>query len=281
MKQTALLIRLLLVLFAVSRTATPALAETADEIIAKARAYRGGDAALSAVESVHFTGVLETQKVTPTGLVPQKANVEIFFQKPCKQRIVATSAETIETTGLDDYVAWQREQDRADPTRWQLSVLGPEMIKWLRATAWENLNFFKGIGQQGGTAKVIGPATVDGCASIKVAFAHDATIVFYRYFDPATGRLLFTETRDRAIKEEGEILVNGLRFPRKEIQTMKGLDATGKPIERTLVMTFDKISLNETFPESDFELPVLPPTRPSATVKPPDLQPAVAPAAVK
>jgi hypothetical protein len=62
---------------------------------------------------------------------------------------------------------------------------------------------------------------------------------------------------------------------------MKGLDATGKPIERTLVMTFDKISLNETFPESDFELPVLPPTRPSATVKPPDLQPAVAPAAVK
>jgi hypothetical protein len=46
-------------------------------------------------------------------------------------------------------------------------------------------------------------------------------------------------------------------------------------------MTFDKISLNETFPESDFELPVLPPTRPSATVKPPDLQPAVAPAAVK
>jgi hypothetical protein len=279
MKKSAASISFLLLFSAAACTATPVAAQRSDEIIAKARACLGDDAALSAVHSLHFLGVLETQKETPAGLVPQKASIEIVFQKPCQQCIVVTGAESIETTGLDEYAAWQREQSQADPARWNISVLGPEMIEWLRATTWENLFFFKGIEQQGGTAVVVGRATIDGHAAVKVAFAHGAGIVFYRYFDPATGKLLLSETKDRTIKEEGEIVVNGLRFPQKEVQTIKALDANGKPVERKIIVTFDKITLNEAFPESHFEMPMLPSTQPSSVVNVPGSQPAAAPAA--
>ena len=283
MKRPSASILLVLLLGSVAGAATPAVAQTADEIIAKARAYLGGDAALSLVHSVHFRGVLETQKMTATGLVPQKATVEIFFQKPYQQLIVATGAEAIESTGLDGYIAWQSEQDRTDPTRWNLSTLGPEMTKALRATTWENLYFYKGIGEQGGKVTVVGPAMIEGHAAIKVAFAHDADLVFTRYFDPASGQLLFTETKDRTIREEGEILVNGLRFPQKVIQTIKGLDANRQPVERTHIMTFDTITLNEVFPASYFEMPRLPhpaPAAKAASGKPP-ATPAAPPAAAK
>jgi hypothetical protein len=279
MKRSAKLIRLLLFSGAAIRLATPVVAGTADDIIAKARAYLGGDAALSAVHSVHFSGVIETQKATPTGPVTQKASVEIFYQKPHQQRSVVTGPETVETTGLDEYIAWRRVQNVADSTRWQQSVLDPDMIRWLRAMAWENLNFFKGIEQEGGTAEVVGDATIDGRAAVKVAIAHDAKIVFYHYFDSATGKLLTTEARNQTTKEEGEILVNGLRFPQKEIEVIKSLDAKGQPVERTLVITFDKITVNETFPESYFEVPSLPAAGRSSGEKSAARQSTVAPAA--
>jgi hypothetical protein len=278
MKRSLALVRVLLAFGAAARAAAPVAGGTADEIIAKARDYLGGDAALSAVHSLHFSGVIETRQMTPTGPVTQKDDIEIIFQKPYQQRVVVTRAQSIQCTALDDYVAWQREQDRTDPARFKQSVLGPDIIKWLRAMTWENLNFHKGIEKEGGTAEVVGAATVDGHAAVKVAFAHDPKIVFLYYFDPATGKLVLTETNDGIIREEGEILVNGLRFPQKEIQAMKGRDARGQPVERSFTVTFDKITLNETFPNSFFEPPVLPFQERLPAVKLPGLPSIVAPA---
>jgi len=158
-------------------------------------------------------------------------------------------------------------------------VLGPDTIKWLRAMAWENLNFYKGIEQEGGTAAVVGDATIDGRAAVKIAIAHDANIVFYHYFDSATGKLLMTDSKNQTTKEEGEIVANGVRFPQKETQVMKSVDAKGLPVERTLIITFDKITVNETFPESYFEVPSLPPAGRPSGAKSAGRPSAVAPAA--
>jgi hypothetical protein len=244
-----------------------AAAQTADQIIAKARAYLGGDAALSALTSVHFSGAIEPGKAAPGAAQPTKVGIDIIFQKPDQQRIVATGAASTETTALDGYTAWQRVQEAQNPDRWKLTVLGPELIKRLRANTWENLNFFKDIGKSGGTVDVVGPATVDGRPAVKLAFRHDASIVFFRYFDPETGRLVLTETQQGgSIREEGEIMVNGLRFPQKTVEVAKGVDAKGQPIERTTVVVFDKITVNETFPSSYFETPLLtPPNQPQAS----------------
>jgi hypothetical protein len=241
-------------------------AQTAEQVIAKARAYLGSEAALNAIQSVHFVGTMETQEFTADGPKPAKYAIEIIFQKPYEQRIIKTSATIIETTGLDDFEAWQRIQDVTNRSRWRLTLLATELVKKLRANTWENLNFFKGIEQRGGRVEVRGPATVDGVAAIKVAFIHEPGIVFNRYFDQATGKLVLTETdQGGRIKEEGEIVVNGVRFPARVTTVTKVSDAKGQIVDNPVVITFDKITLNETFPGSYFTVPALsPPEEPAA-----------------
>ncbi len=259
MKHSATLTGILLLLGIVGLgSAQPASAPTVSDMIARARAYLGGEAALAAVHSVHFSGTLETGDATPAGAKPEKLGVEIIFQKPYQQRIVVTGAGSVETTALDGSTAWEGKQESRDRNRWQLNVLRPDQVKQLQANTWENLNFYQGIEQRGGTVAALGSASVDGQPAAKLVFTHDAEIVYYHYFDPGSGKLLLTETaQGLSIREEGEIVAGGVRFPRKVIQTTKSLDSHGQPVEQKLILSFDKITLNETFPESDFDLPLV------------------------
>ena len=270
MIRSAPLIRLAVALAGLLAAGALVRAQTAEQIIAKARAYYGKEAALSAIRSVHFIGTMETRQFTADGPKPVSFAIEIIFQKPCQQRIVRTAPDAIQVTGLDEYEGWQRLQDIKNESRWQLTLLEPAIIKQLRANTWENLNFFKGIEQSGGSAQVLGPATIEGAATVKVAFIHEPGIVFYRYFDVTTGRLVLTETgQGDRIKEEGEIMVDGLRFPQKVTSVSKVTDANGQLVENPTVIAFSKITLNETFPGSYFAVPPLrpresPPSTPPA-----------------
>ncbi len=238
--------------------AAPSL--TAGQVIAKARSYVGSEAALDAVRSVHFVGTMETEEPSAEGPRKVKSPIEIIFQKPYRQRIIVTTASTIQITGLDDYDAWQRVQERTQTGRWRLALLQPDMIKKLRANTWENLNFYQGIEKRGGSVQVVGPATIDGVATVKVVFVHEPGISFTRYFDLATGRLVLTETdRGDRIREEGDVLVGGLRFPQKVTSVATATDAAGKPVETQTVITFEKVTINEDFPDSDFEVPMMSP----------------------
>jgi hypothetical protein len=258
MSTSAFPVRFVLAVMALAGIGAAAPAPTAAEMIARARAYLGNDAALAVVKSVHFVGTMETQEVAPEGPKKTKNGIDIIFQKPYRQRIVVTTADTVQMTALDDYDGWQRVQERGQGGRWRLVLLQPEMIKKLRANTWENLNFYQGIESRGGSVRVVGPATVDGVATVKVVFAHEPGITFTRYFDAATGRLALTETdRGDRIREEGELRVDGLRFPQKVTSLSKSTDATGRLVETQTVITFERITLNETFPESDFEVPMV------------------------
>ena len=128
-------------------------------------------------------------------------------------------------------------------------------VKNLRADTWYNLNFYRGIEQIGGTITDEGPATIDGVACEKVVFYHSPAIVYTRYFDLATGRLVFTQTRSGSrIRESGELVVNGIRFP-KAIVTSE-TTAKGRVVSSTY--TFDEIVLNRVFPPELFAVPLLP-----------------------
>ena len=109
-------------------------------------------------------------------------------------------------------------------------------------------------------------------------------ISFTRYFDAGTGRLILTETdRGDRIREEGEIVAGGVRFPQKVTSVSAGTDATGKPTGVRTVITFDRITVNETVPDSTFEVPAIPtseaPAAESPGVEPPALLPSASPAA--
>jgi outer membrane lipoprotein-sorting protein len=226
-----------------------------DQVIARARAEVGREADLAALKSLHYTGTLTTSAVDEKGeLTPIKVGIEIIFQAPYRQRIVATSDKKIEITALDDYEGWQREQDPADSSRWRMTLLAPEQIKRLRANTWENLSFFKGIEARRGHVEDLGMTEIDGKTCRKLSFQHDDGIVFTRYFDTATGRLVLTETENGiSIREEGEIMEGGLRFPRKIISSNKLKNGA----DRVVTITFDKITVNETFADSLFAVPAM------------------------
>lgn len=233
------------------------VAQAQTATINKARAFLGSEAALDAVKTVHYKGtVVSINPADPSK--ETKAAIDIVFQKPDQQRITITTDKTVDITGLNGYDGWQRVQEVLNPSKWTQQLAKPDQIKRLRANTWENVSFFRGIEKQGGRLEALGPVTIDGIACQKVAFVYAPNLVFIRYFDEATGKLVLTETETgNTIREEGEQTVNGIRFPRKIINKAK--TAAGK--ESVITINFDEIKLNETFPASTFNVPSFEPKK--------------------
>jgi hypothetical protein len=219
-------------------------APTADEIIAKARAYIGGDAALDAVKSVRFTGSIHMGD----GRV---GDIEIIVRKPMRQRMTITVENTREITALNGYDAWRRTEPIDNPVAWELTLLDAPQIRVLRANTWEDVGFYKGIESVGGRVEVQGETEIDGVKCVKAAFIHGPGIQFVRCFDAETGRLVLTETGDgETIRESGEIMAGGVRFP-------KELTTTSKQGKR--IIAFTRVQVNEDFPDELFDIPMLMP----------------------
>jgi hypothetical protein len=226
-----------------------------DSWIIKARAALGSESALNAVKSVHFTGVLETtervaQQADPTKFDerPLRLAIDIVFQKPYQQRISLRTDKVVETTALDDYDAWAKRSEIGKESQWQLTLLDTAQIKRLRANTWENLAFYRGLESRGGRVEFQGDAREDGKDCVKIVFVHSDAISFTRYFDKATGLLVKTVTENGAeIREEGEILAEGVRYPKKLINK--------SPTGLVTVITFDTVKVNEVIPGSEFAVP--------------------------
>src|SRR4051812_41183109 len=222
-------------------------------IIAKARAYLGTEVALDTVQSVHYAGKLvAVDAADPTK--KSEALVDIIFAKPDRHRITATSEKTVEITALNGYDGWQRLSDVKDPAKWRQTLATVDQIKRIRANTWENVSFFRGIESRGGRVEVLEPVTVDGVLCNKVAFIYAPNIIFYRHFNQDTGKLVMTETEGGSlIREEGEMIVDGIRFPKRIVTSNKNPELKAP----TVTITFDFIKLNESFPDSVFAVPLL------------------------
>jgi hypothetical protein len=86
--------------------------------------------------------------------------------------------------------------------------------------------------------------------------AYSPKIIYHRYFDQATGRLVYSDTEGGAkIREQGEIEAGGIRYPK----TIVIVDKTAAGKTSTKTYTFDKVTLNESFPTSFFAVPEIPP----------------------
>ncbi len=235
---------------ALAFVATVAVQAAEPAIIAKARARLAPDHVLDAVKSIHYVGTM----TAPDPRDPTKQaqyRIEIYLQKPAQQRIEISSDEMIEVSALDGYDAWRRVTDASDPTNWQQSQLGVDQIKQLRADVWQNLSFFRGIEKIGGTVEDQGPVTIDGVSCRKVAFIHSPTLIYYRYFNEATGELVYTGDENSNIREEGEMTSGGIRFAKTLRIAQKNDNGT-----EARTITFEKITVNETFPSELFAVPL-------------------------
>lgn len=228
--------------------------------IAKARAALGSERALNAVQSIHFKGTLRTTQQVPsegdataTREEPLVLGIEIVFQKPYQQQMTLRSDRVIETTTLDGYDAWVRRADATNESQWQLSLLDSQQVKRLRANTWENLFFYSGIESRGGQVQFGGEMSMDGRDCVKLTFSHSDNIVFTRFFDKSTGRLVKTETENGGeIREEGDIVVEGVRFPKTLINRSAG--------GTVATITFDSVTLNTRFSSDQFLVPTLLPS---------------------
>ena len=103
-----------LILSAVGLLPVVLWAESAEQIIAKARAYLGSESALQAIHTIHFTGTLEVDAHT-------RWPADIIFRKDYQQRITVNFEKYIETTALDHYDAWQMRVNPTGLTGWDAS----------------------------------------------------------------------------------------------------------------------------------------------------------------
>jgi hypothetical protein len=169
---------------------------------------------------------------------------------PCQQRYILRSDKIVETTALDDYDGWIRRSEIGKNDQWQLTLLDASQIKRLRANTWENLAFYRGIEKRGGTVEYQGEATVDGKACVVLAFLYAENISFTRYLEKATGLLIKTVTETGGeIREQGEIVENGVRYPKILINK--------SPNGQVTTITFDTVRVNEPVPASEFVVPAM------------------------
>jgi hypothetical protein len=171
---------------------------------------------------------------------------------------VVRTAKVTDITVLDGYDAWERLVVNADPSQFRMKWLSANDIKSLRANTWENLHFFRGL-EGGDTVEDQGPSTVDGVTCERVDFVHGPGIVFERFFDRDTGKLVLSVRSGESIRESGEIVVDGVRFPKTIVSTAK--TASGKDLATTV--TFDSVVLNEAIKGDAFAVPNPIPDKPA------------------
>jgi hypothetical protein len=223
---------------ALALTAAAALGEPA--VVSLARSYLGPDSTLDGITSVHFVGTLERVDSDHAADAPLRGALDVVFQKPLRQRLVVRTDKTTLTTVLDGYDAWDYLEDNADPSRFQLKWLSAGDTRTLRANTLENLFFFRGL-TGAGAVEDRGPVTVDGVACERVDFNHGPGVVYERYFDRDTGRLVLTVRGEESIRENGDFMVDGVRFARTIVSVTKMPGGR----DRVSTVTFTRITLNE------------------------------------
>ena len=217
-------------------------------IIAKVRAHLGSEDVLNAVTSVHMVGTV-TRDNPKDPAHPIISQVEMIVARPYKSRITFTTGQNVEVDAVNGYDGWHRHEE-ADPAKWKQSVANVQAIRQLRANVWQNLAFYRPYDSAGPEITDLGRVVLHGVACERVAFAHDPATVFYRYFDLSSGRLVATTTSSGSeIHEEGDLISSGIRFPHSLVTTFPG----ARPLVVTL--TFNQVTVNETFPDSIFSPP--------------------------
>ncbi len=219
----------------------PAVASV-EEVIAMARQRLGGEEVLNSVNSIHFKGkFMATNRGT-------EGQIEILFQKPFQQRLDVSEGDSILTTGLNGYEGWNRRISINNPGSWDLEILDAADVRRMRANTHDNLNFFTGLDKVRGKVLEKAVQKKDGRDAHVLVFQYDDKIFYKRYFDVQTGELISTvNDQGLEIKEVGQMVVDGVRFPQKVVSLIDG--------EIVNTVEFTEIILNEDLDSSYFDLP--------------------------
>lgn len=220
-------------------------AELAAKTVELAKEYLGGSKNLDSVESIHFKGVL----VYGNG---QSGTIDSVFKKPSYHQVVTTLGAVKETSTLNKSEAWRKVEDLQSPGAYQLSFYDVDEVRQLQATVVDTLSFLDTPPVRKGRIEYLGTGEVNGESAVVLYYIHSDRVWFRKYFDPETGRLMHM-VNDKGViySYEGEIVVDGIRFPEKVI--VRIITQFG---EQTMEVSYSSITLNEEFDLERFRVPV-------------------------
>lgn len=215
-----------------------------DTTIELARKYLGGSEKLDAIKSIHYKGTMMYSD-------GNAGVADIIFRKPSFQRFEATVGGYKETSGLDDTEAWHLLEQLGDEDARSLSLYGVEEILNMKASVWEYLNFYKRPVGRGKKVTYEGREYLGQTECVVLTYDHSDGIWFRRYFDVTSGRVMQTLSSKGALFiEEGEMFVDGIRFPKKLTTRFLNVKDAG-----SIEMVYSKIEINKVFDKSVFKLP--------------------------
>jgi len=224
-------------------------AESDEEIIQStielARSYVGPDEKLDAIESVHYKGSL----LYSSG---DLGTIEMVYQKPMRHRMVAVIGGRKEISVLDGSEGWTTFERVVDSVPLSMEIFDPIRILIMQASVREAFSFFRKPNIRNGEITYEGKETVKGRECVVLTYYHGDGIAYQRYIDAETGQVHKTlDSKGVEYLEEGELMVDGLRFPKKMVSTFS--TAIGS---QSMEFAYSSIALNKKLPESDFVMPL-------------------------
>jgi len=219
--------------------------EIIQETIKKARAYLGDSNKLNSITSIRYKGSL----LYSSG---DLGTIEMVYQKPMKQRMVAVIGDRKEVSVLNGSEGWTTYERVVDSVPLSMEIFDPIRILIMQASVREAFGFFKKPNVRNGDITYEGKETVKGRECVVLTYHHGDGIAYQRYIDAETGQVLRTlDSKGVEYIEEGEIIVDGIRFPKKMVSTFS--TAIGS---QTMEFAYTSIELNKDLPESDFVMPL-------------------------
>lgn len=240
--------RLPTILIAIALTATPAWAETVDEIIAKNVEARGGLKALESVKSVRVVGQLLVQGMS----LPYT----LEWKRPDKVRFAYKTHGNMENVqAFDGRKGWSLSPRNPEPKE-----LTDDAVARLVSRADTIEDDLVNYRDKGNAVKLVGRETVDGRDAYKLEITRAGGARLYAYLD-ATDHLLFR--KDRKAKIDGKVVnvtssigsyrnVGGVMFAHSIDSTLT--DEAGESLG-TQAFAAESITLNVDIPDSRFEAP--------------------------
>ena len=220
------------------------------DIVQRARATVGTEAALSGLVTLQMSGGIE-----PSESKLASATLLIIARKPCSQRLEVKMGDLVETTILDgDAGCIIRTNLNDDARRSQMRSMADKELQRVAFSTRQFFSFFGADFKSGERITYEGIEQRRGVRCHKLAYSYPAGISTTRYFAVNDDTLVSTVT-DVGVEsvEIGEQVVGGIKFPQKVeyYQDSKML--------HTIVLT--NVEVNKPLQSGIFTIPTGQPTK--------------------
>ena len=218
-----------------------AKAVTAEDVISRARKHVATEDKLNAINTLILRGHI----FDPEG--KQTDNIQLFFKKPDKERIVYDNDVRVDITVCNGHEG-HKQHTMKENNRMRLYLLKHSIVHGMLVDARENLYFYRAYeGVIGARVTYAGKAQVQGQEVDVLKYSYPGDVSFTRYIDPKTGALIASDDKDGIRSVENEtMVVDGIRFPK----AFKTYNAEG-----LLLMTikFEEITVNKPLDDQLFD----------------------------